>query len=79
MCFKGIRNYIMISTISISKKINGRNEADCIKLAAKEIKLLISVYRFIDKDTRQNVLYAPSLELSAYGETEAKAHELDVF
>jgi hypothetical protein len=66
----------MIAEISISKKRKDDKVGDSIKLSTQGIKLHISVYKFIDKDTKQNVLYAPSLELSAYGETIAKAHEM---
>ena len=36
----------------------------------------LNVYRFVDKDTRQHVIYIPSLELSGYGETSDKATEM---
>jgi hypothetical protein len=35
--------------------------------------------KYIDKDTRQYVIYIPSLEISGYGATEAKAMEMVEF
>jgi len=39
----------------------------------------ICVYNFIDKDTKQFVAYSPALDISGYGETEAKAEEMMKF
>lgn len=36
----------------------------------------IHVFRYRDKDTRQIVLYSPSLDISGYGATEKKAKEM---
>ncbi len=36
----------------------------------------MNVLRFVDKDSKQYVLYMPSLELTGYGETVAKAKEM---
>ena len=36
----------------------------------------MNVYKFIGKDTRQQVIYMPSFELSGYGETFEKAYEM---
>ena len=36
-------------------------------------------YKYRDKDTRQMVIYFPSLELSGYGESEEKAEEMALF
>ena len=33
----------------------------------------VTVYNFIDKDTKQSVLYAPSFDLSSYGDSNEKA------
>lgn len=35
-----------------------------------------NVFRYVDKDTKQHVLYIPSIELSAYGETLDKAKDM---
>jgi len=39
----------------------------------------VLTYRYIDKDTKQFVIYSPSLELTGYGETEKKADEIFKF
>lgn len=36
----------------------------------------IGAFKFIDNDTKQYVIYIPSLEISGYGETEDKAREM---
>jgi hypothetical protein len=36
----------------------------------------LTVYKFIDNDTAQHLFYLPSLNLTAYGETEEKAQEM---
>lgn len=36
----------------------------------------INVVRFVDKDTKQYVVYAPSLEISGYGDTVEEAHKI---
>ncbi len=56
-------------TLHISSKIIGRARR-------KRFKGFLMVMRFIDKDTKQIVLYAPSFEVSGYGETEDKAFEM---
>ncbi len=45
----------------------------------KQIKATVNVFRFIDKDTKQYVLYIPSFEMSGYGETPKKAEEMIEF
>jgi hypothetical protein len=39
----------------------------------------LNVFRYRDKDTRQIVLYCPSLDISGYGADENKAHEMIKF
>lgn len=41
-----------------------------------KIEVGLTIFKYTDKDTRQIVLYAPSLELTGYGETEDKAQEM---
>lgn len=36
----------------------------------------LSVYRYVDKDTKQVVVYIPALEITGYGETVKKAEEM---
>jgi hypothetical protein len=38
------------------------------------IELTITIFSFIDKDTKQYIKYVPSLELSSYGKTISKAN-----
>jgi len=40
------------------------------------INRYINAYRFIDRDTKQFVIYLPSVEISGYGETSEKAGEM---
>ena len=39
----------------------------------------VDAYKYIDKETRQYVIYIPSLEISGYGATEGKAMEMVEF
>ena len=43
------------------------------------IKAAVNIYSFVDKDTKQHVLYTPALEMSGYGETQEKAKEMIEF
>ncbi len=36
----------------------------------------LTLFKFIDKDTKQTVLYSPSFDISGYGETMEKAFEM---
>jgi hypothetical protein len=36
----------------------------------------VAIVRFVDKDTRSHVVYAPSLEISGYGDTPEMAAEM---
>ena len=58
-----------IETEQLHVKLSKRN----IKGA---IKGNIGAFKFIDKDTKQYVMYIPSLEISGYGDTEDKAREM---
>lgn len=42
----------------------------------RKIQAGLSVYRYIDKDTKQVVVYIPALEITGYGETKKKAEEM---
>jgi hypothetical protein len=41
-----------------------------------KIMFKLAAFRFRDKDTRQMVVYIPSLDISGYGATEKKAEEM---
>lgn len=40
------------------------------------ITVVVSSFTYVDKDTKQYVIYCPSLELSGYGETREQAQEM---
>ena len=42
----------------------------------KTIKANVKAFKYQDKQTQQFVIYIPSLEISAYGETKEKAEEM---
>lgn len=42
----------------------------------EQIKVALTAFRYIDKDTRQFVIYMPALEISAYGADPKKAEEM---
>lgn len=56
-----------------------QNEFMRINKVAGRISGNLHVLRYRDKDTRQIVLYAPSFDISGYGSTEKKAHEMLIF
>ncbi|MBX9784003.1 MAG: hypothetical protein K2X48_12005 [Chitinophagaceae bacterium] len=47
-----------------------------VNLKKAKIDSHIHVFRFKDKDTKQIVYYAPSVELSGYGATDKKAQQM---
>ena len=65
----------MFTNISLSEKVIPQ---DILHIDAhiKKIKAEVSLFKFRDKDTRQIVLYIPSLQLTGYGSTESKAQEM---
>lgn len=52
------------------------NDTMHIRIGGRKITGHLSVYKFQDKDTKQFVLYVPSLEVTSYGESEEKASEM---
>ena len=56
-------------------KVQKKQDFDALHINQRKghIHGYINVYKFLDKDTRQFVVYAPSLDTSGYGETEEKA------
>jgi hypothetical protein len=63
-----------MSEITI-KKIT-KPEKDSINISSSRITLVVTAINFFDKDTKSNIVYFPSLEMSAYGETKAEASEM---
>jgi len=47
-----------------------------LRISAKQTHLRINLMQFVDKDTNQIVLFSPSMDVTAYGETEDKAREM---
>ena len=52
------------------------NETIKINIRKGTLSAGLNIIRFIDKDTKQYVFYAPSIEVSGYGATEEEAHEM---
>jgi hypothetical protein len=51
-------------------------EENRLRIANSKVTGSIAVFKFIDKDTRQMVLYVPCLEVTSYGANEDKAWEM---
>lgn len=51
---------------------------ESLKINSKKgnIHLQVNGINFIDKDTKQFIIYIPSLDISAYGETKNKAEDM---
>ena len=64
---------ITLKNITSSKQ---NNEQNTIRIGSESISGTMTVFRFRDKDTRQIIHYAPSLELTSYGNDEAKSIEM---
>lgn len=47
-----------------------------VNKTTKRVHAYLSILRFKDKDTHQDVCYCASLDLSGYGDTEEKASEM---
>lgn len=61
-----------IKKIDPSKVGNG----DFIRINKTKISAQLSMLKYIDKDTKQHVLFLPAFEISGYGENEDKALEM---
>jgi len=55
---------------------NIQHESLRINKNARRINCVVFTYKYRDKDTRQMVVYIPSLELSGYGATDDKADKM---
>ncbi len=58
------------------KKSSSDEESLHIHRATRKISSSVRFLTYRDKDTRQIVIYIPSLELSGYGETEKEAEKM---
>ncbi len=63
------------STYSFSG-IPNRGDKIRFNLSKNNASLLLNAISFIDKDTKQHLLYIPSLDISSYGENPDKANEM---
>lgn len=61
-----------IKKIDTSKDGKG----DFIRINKNSISAQLSMLKYIDKDTKQHVLFLPAFEISGYGENEEKALEM---
>ncbi len=62
--------------LTVTNNLNPDQE-ETLRISSKNhISAVLQVFRFVDKDTHQVILYVQSLELSGYGETEEKANEM---
>lgn len=68
----------MTPTIDI-KENNEVFEYDSLRIKGNKIVANINVVKFKDADTGQMVCFLPALEISGYGETDAKAVEMAKF
>ncbi|MDI9320365.1 MAG: hypothetical protein QM530_07825 [Phycisphaerales bacterium] len=65
---------------SSSDKNRGlKKETLTVNLHKKRINGEVTSLNFVDKDTKQHVIYIPSLEISGYGETIEKAKKIVEF
>ena len=47
-----------------------------LKEGVRTVKGVVTLHHFIDNETKQHVYYVPSFELTGYGKSAAKAHEM---
>lgn len=64
-----------LSNFTFSKR-NQRHESLRIDLRHGKLTANLKAFKYIDKDTQQVVISLPSLEITGYGETEAKAIDM---
>lgn len=63
----------MFHTFESTAAASGNLKVDRVK---RLITGVVSSFTYVDKDTKQYVIYCPSLELSGYGETQEQAQEM---
>ena len=69
-----------VSNFTISdKKLKEEYLRINISKSKKKANCELTIFKYRDKDTRQIVLYIPSLEVTGYGSTEEKAQEMIKF
>ena len=67
-----------MSKLVIAKSEGTKPEKEFLKISFshRKVDAGMHVISFIDKDTKHHVFYAPSIEVSAYGETSEEAAEM---
>ena len=61
----------------VFKEISEPKEGEILRIhREKRVTATLRFVKYRDKDTRQIILYIPSLEISSYGATEKKAKEM---
>lgn len=70
-----------MSKFSVFEKSKDKSENDYIRINRSQGRIVgnVTLVGFIDKDTRQQIMYCPSLDATGYGETEEKAMEMIKF
>ncbi len=64
--------------LKLTKVVKKGEEKDTLHIGANRsrIKGYINVFRMVDKDTQQIILFIPSIDMTSYGETHEKAEEM---
>ena len=68
-----------MESIKIELQNSKKQVKDELHIGKNGLKLVLFVYHFIDKDTKQYVAYSPTLDISGYGNTEERAQEMMKF
>ena len=69
-----------MNTIMTNFKVEKpRSNSEHIHIGKGKASISITALKFIDKDTKQHVIYLPSFDISGYGETPEKATEMAKF
>lgn len=64
------------STFTIEQ---GKIDQDTLRISDHNATLRVSIFKYRDKDTKQLVCIIPSLDISGYGENDAKVFEMIEF
>ncbi len=77
LCYNYIKFTLsMSSQFKLNSYLTDRPKRDELHIGKNEIRATFSAFKYQDKDTNQFVIYIPSIELSAYGETKIKAENM---
>lgn len=70
-----MQTMIKISKATTSKE-KPQEESLKVNLSKRSVRMHVRMFKFRDKDTRQIIMYMPSLEITGYGADEKKAFEM---